>query len=219
MQIIPENDTTYYCRYYQKLGPMVKEECYKDSDLTVPQGMFTSYHSDGWIESSGYVKGGKKDGIWYKYGDSAKVVAKSFFDSGKWVKTVDYLAKKESYPDGVTKDIEEKKDSSEEKHVYVKAEYPGGEKAWSKYIVDNLITPDRFQNIIRSGACGVVVLFSVGTNGGTQDLQLAKSCEWSADAEVFKLIKGAVGWMPASKDGQKVIYRQKQLITFQVTGG
>ena len=40
MQEIKNSDTEFVCRYYNKLGPMVKQETYKDAELTIPNGRF-----------------------------------------------------------------------------------------------------------------------------------------------------------------------------------
>jgi len=220
MQVVSENDTTFFCRYYQNTGPMVKQECFKDEGLTMPNGLFTWYNQNGWMDSSGTVKNGIKDGWWYKYDDTAAVIRKTYYADGKKIKTIDYLTKNEIYPDGTITPLEDKKkDTSTEEHILVRASYPGGAKSWTKYLMKNLVTPERFQNIIRNGAGNVVISFLVDKEGNPGELTILKSCEWSADAEVFRIIKAGGKWTPATIDGTKVIYRQKQSITFQVSGG
>ena len=219
MQTVRENDTTFYCRYYQKFGAMVKQECFRDADLTMPNGLFIWYNKTGWMDSSGTVKNGIKDGWWYKYDDTAGIIRKTYYQDAKKVETLDFLLKKEIYTDGTIKEIEDKKDSGENKHVYVAASYPGGAKGWSNYLVKNLNTPERFQNIIRNGSGNVVISFVVNKEGNPDGLTITKSCEWSADAEVFRIIRAGGKWTPATIDGEKVVYRQKQSITFQVSGG
>ncbi len=219
MQVLHENDTTFFCRYYQKTGPMVKQECFKDEGLTMPNGSFIWYNQNGWMDSAGTVKNGIKDGWWYKYDDTAAVISETYYADAKKIKTIDYLLKKEIYPDGTLKEIEEQIDTSKEEHVMVGASYPGGAKGWTKYLMKNLVTPERFQNIIRNGAGNVVISFLVDKAGNPAELTILKSCEWSADAEVFRIIKAGGKWAPATIDGVKVIYRQKQSITFQVSGG
>lgn len=48
------------------------------------------------------------------------------------------------------------------------------------------------------------------------ELYLVKSCEWSADAEVFRVFKNVPKWIPAQQNGKPVIYRQKQALTYVV---
>ena len=49
MQEIKDNDTEYVCRYYNKSGPMVRQETYKDESLTIPNGRFCWYNEKGKI--------------------------------------------------------------------------------------------------------------------------------------------------------------------------
>lgn len=218
MQVQRENDTTFVCRYYRKFGSMEKQETYSDADLTIPNGLFVWYNAAGKIDTIGEVIKGKKDGNWDYYTDSANVQARDVFENGKRIKTVNYKKGKEYYADGTVKDIEKEKetDSTQDKHVYVKAEYPGGEKGWMKYLVKNMQNPERFQQIAKN-ACTVIVLFSINKEGEPMDIQLGQSCEWSADSEAIKIVKNGGKWTPATIDGRKVIYRQKQSITFQVS--
>ncbi len=217
MQVNAATDTEYYCRYYQKFGPMVKQECYKDPQLTIPNGVFAWYTKDGRLDSSGDVVDGKKDGNWYTYNDTGKAVSAVIYEHGKRIKKADYLTGREYYPDGSIKEPEQQKDTAKDEHIYVGAAYKGGEKGWSQYLVKNLKTPERFQNIIRAGSCNVIISFTVNKEGMPIDMMLAKSCEWSADNEVFRIIKDGGKWQPASIDGKNVLYRQKQSVTFQVS--
>jgi hypothetical protein len=53
MQVLKETDTTYVCRYYNKSGPMAKQESYLDEDLTIPNGRFCWYNINGDLDSIG----------------------------------------------------------------------------------------------------------------------------------------------------------------------
>lgn len=219
MQIVKQDDTTFVCRYYQKFGPMVKQESFKDSDLNVPNGFFAWYNIKGNIDSSGDVENGKKAGAWRFYLDSTSPQVVIYFEGGKRTKTVNYQAKKEYYADGTVKDIDDNKDTTDEKHEYVQAKYPGGVNAWTKYLQKNMKVPDRFIDITRNGACSVMVAFIIDKEGQPGEIELLKSCEWSADTEAMRVIKDGGVWLPATIDGRKVIYRQKQSLAFSVSGG
>ena len=47
MHKIRESDTSYVCRYYQKTGPLVRWETYKDSSLKNPHGIWAWYNGNG----------------------------------------------------------------------------------------------------------------------------------------------------------------------------
>jgi protein TonB len=63
----------------------------------------------------------------------------------------------------------------------------------------------------------VIVNFLIDKEGKVRDVSFEKSCEWSADAEVFRVFKNAPAWIPAQQNGKAVIYRQKQALTFTVS--
>ncbi len=214
MHVTNENDSTYYCRYYQKLGPMVKQDCYKDAGLSIPNGRFAWYNATGRIDSTGYVFAGKKDGIWYRYYDSAKAQMAIYYEDGKRIKAIDYRNKKEYYPDGTEKVWQDDGDLVFKSHSGVEPKYPGGPQAWAKFLTGNLRMPDRLMDISTDSSFVDNVSFLINEDGEPTDMFLQKSCEYTADAEVFRLITKGGNWIPATINGNKVIYRQTQSITF-----
>jgi len=216
MQPLKQDDTTYICRYYQKLGPMVKQESYKDSNLTILNGQFMWYNAKGRLDSAGEVAEGRKDGTWAFYNDSAKPQRKVMYNHGAWEKTIDYTTNKEYYPDGRAAALNEEAPDTIN-HLYVKAAYPGGADVWSKFLQRNLNVPDRFIDITQNGKGTVVVMFTIAKNGLVQDVGIFQSCEYSADTEAIRVIEHSGRWVPASIDGKNVLYRQQQSLTFSVS--
>lgn len=219
MQVVAENDTTFYCRYYNKTGPMVKQECYKDSDLSVPNGLFAWYDTKGRIDSCGFVYERKKDGNWRYFDDSMRVVMTSDYDAGKFIRTHNFITKKILYPDGREESAEPVADKSDTtvkvfKVVQTEARLKGGPKEWVHYLQNNLRIPDRMINLNKSGT--VVVEFDVDTTGNIDLLMIAQSVEWSADAEALRVIKNGPKWLPAVQNGRFVRYKQRQSITLSV---
>jgi hypothetical protein len=51
MQVIQENDSTYICRFYNKYGPMIRQETFLDSALSIPNGRFCWYDAKGNLDS------------------------------------------------------------------------------------------------------------------------------------------------------------------------
>ncbi|HVX51192.1 MAG TPA: energy transducer TonB [Chitinophagaceae bacterium] len=217
MQPVKEDDTTFICRYYQKLGPMVKQESYFDSGLSIPNGKFFWFNNAGNLDSTGYVTKGRKDKRWYVYVDSAKAVTEFDYDKGTFIKKIDLATQTEYYPDGTIKQKAKDIDTTTKvSHVYVQAKYPGGVTAWQKYLVRNLQVPNRFSNIIHTGSCAVTVGFIIDKEGKVAEIEIYHSCEWSADNEALRVIKKSANWVPASIDGRKVLFRQRQSLTFSV---
>jgi protein TonB len=185
-----------------KTGPMIKQETYKDENLTMSNGRFCWYDEKGKIDSCGLVKNSKKDGRWdYFFGDSTNPTYYIEYNNGKFVKQSSYNIK-----DTANKDDDVNKQE---------ATFRNGNKGWIRYLENNLITPDRLKTLGR-GSYLVTVCFLVDKEGKVEDLYLRKSVEWSADAEIFSIIEKAPLWNPALENGKPVYYRQAENITYVV---
>lgn len=214
MQPLKENDTTYVCRYYQKFGPMVKQESFKDSSLTIPNGFFAWYNKNGIIDSSGYVADGKKDFMWQYFNNDVKAYKIMWYDNGKWNRTENVITKITTYADGHIEDTVQKAPVKNDTVIQVQAQFPGGPSAWTSYITHNLHIPDRLLSIGHGGK--MMVEFVVDKEGNIKSVSLRQSLEWSADAEAMRLIKSSPRWIPAEQAGRKVNYRQLQSLTMAI---
>lgn len=222
MHKVKENDSTYICRYYQKTGPMVKCESYKDDTLTIPNGRFAWYNSDGRLDSTGWVKLGKKDGYWEFRNPNGKIGVTALFKDGSRLWTRNYNTGKILFPDGSVEPLKKDDDDNpiKEKQEDLKAaDFAGGVKGWVRFLEKNLRTPTRFTDLMRpNGGRGTVVLcFMVDKDGNIYDPYIDQSVEWSVDMETLRVIKLSPKWTPAYQNGQPVIYRHKQSITHQVS--
>jgi len=211
MHVMMQNDSTYICRYYNTNGPMVRQESFKDSNLTIPNGRFCWYSSKGTLDSSGYVKNGRKDG-WWEYKRSNTQTDMVTYDNGVVVKRDTYLYDKNGKR--IINGDTTKEDGTW--HTQVAAKYKNGADDWVDYCQHNLNTPARLQNVLKAGKHTVIVCFLVDKKGKTDDIFLYQSCEWSGDAEIMRLIADSPAWQPAIQDGLPVLYRQKQSLTYQV---
>ena len=201
MQATKKSDTEYICRYYNKNGPMIKQETYKDAELSIPNGRFCWYNEKGKIDSCGLVKNFKKDGRWdYFFGDSTNPTYYQYYDNGKFVKQSSY-GSYNTPDDDVTKQA---------------AIFRNGNKGWIKYLTNNLITPDRLKNTLGRGKYVITVCFLVDLQGKIHDIYLRQSVEWSADAEIFLIIQKSPAWSPATENGEPVYYRQVENITYVI---
>lgn len=210
MNMIPENDSVFICRYYKKDGPMVRQESYLDADLTIPNGRFAWYNEKGIIDSSGMVWRNKKDGYWHYYNDTIKTIRVKKYDKGRWLYTEDMLQKKKTYADGTIEDI-----IPGDTTRHVAANFPGGLAGWRKYMERNLEIPNRFKNLNQEGGKGVVVVvFLINKEGFINIEYITRSCEYSLDAEALRIIGKGPNWIPATIHGEKVAFSQMQGITF-----
>jgi TonB family protein len=223
MHMLKENDTSFVCRYYNVAGPMIKMETYKDSDLSVPMGTFSWFNENGWLDSTGLVYNGRKDGNWYYMErDSVNVSVHEEYERGRFQKRTDYLNKRTTYATGRIEPFKQEKEEEDSAKTFtvvqVEAEFPKGLKGWRTYLEKNLKIPDRFTNLVKgNGRATVVLTFRVDKTGNVSNVQLQRSAEWSVDMEAIRVVRNSPKWEPATQDGKPVIYRQRQSITFSVS--
>jgi protein TonB len=97
------------------------------------------------------------------------------------------------------------------------AQFPGGVDGWRKYLERNLNKDMPSDNGAPAGMYTVTVSFVVDVNGAISDVKAENDPGYGTAAEAIKVIKKGPSWMPAEQNGKKVIYRQKQNITFRVS--
>ena len=110
--------------------------------------------------------------------------------------------------------------------IQIQAQFPGGIAAWTKYLQKNLHAEVGADNIsLRRGQKdslqSVVVSFLVDTSGNVTEAKVENPAfvHPKVGAEAVRVVKNGPKWIPATQNGQKVIYRQKQTISFEVTRG
>lgn len=201
MSVLKESDTLYTCRNYQIYGPMISWESYKDAALEIANGDFVWYNLKGEKDSSATFLNGNK----INFDDNTKPV----------VKNANNAINKPAV-DG---------DSAKQKLVDINidpadsrpAEFNWGIKGWTNYLEKNLVTPERLKNLTnKSSKYTVVVAFIVDKLGNLSNIRIEKSCEWSADNEILRILKKSPKWLPATIKSAPVVYRHKQSITFLV---
>ena len=223
LQISKYSDTAYICRYYNKFGPMLKQESFLDSNLSIPNGIFGWYDMKGNLDSMAKVYRVKKTS-WAVYDDSLKTVLSVRTRNGNVFEKRDYLLNMYTDSAGNIRNLAEKEKEDRDKYVndsitknQKEAIFPAGTKKWLRYISDHVFPPDRLVKSMPPGVYTVIVSFVVTKEGKVDEVYLVRSCEWSADLEVFKTIENSPPWQPAMQNGRNVTYRQKQNITFEVT--
>jgi outer membrane biosynthesis protein TonB len=97
--------------------------------------------------------------------------------------------------------------------VEIEAEYPGGLKAWSKYLVKHLRYPDA---AARGNIMGdIIVQFIVDKDGHISNITAISGPE-ELKAESIRIIKESGKWIPALQNGQKVNSYKRQPIKFRL---
>lgn len=99
--------------------------------------------------------------------------------------------------------------------VEIEASFPGGDKAWSRYISREINRYlDELQEDGKAGTC--VVQFIVDREGNISDVQ-ALTMKGTKLAEIcVNAIKRGPKWTPAEQNGRKVKAYRKQPVTFRI---
>ncbi|MFT4204277.1 MAG: M56 family metallopeptidase [Chitinophagaceae bacterium] len=98
------------------------------------------------------------------------------------------------------------------------ASYPGGTNAWKTFLTRNLRADIPTENGAPAGRnYTVIASFIVDKEGNVSEVRAVNDPGYGTAQEVIRLIKRSGKWEPAIQKGKKVIYRQRQQVTFQVT--
>lgn len=106
-----------------------------------------------------------------------------------------------------------------EPRVQIEAKFPGGAAAWQKYLEKNLNSNVPVELRAPNGIYTVLVSFLVDNEGKISEVEALNNPGYGTAEEAVRVIKNGPNWVPAVQDGKSVIYRQKQSITFMVSGG
>ncbi len=181
---------------YKKGGPLVRLRSYKDPELKVLEGRYFDYATNGSLRESGKYVNNLKDGSWRTYDDTGKVLTSVRYLNDSIIEVID-LNKKDSvisYPD--------------EKE----AAFPGGDKAWKKYLIKKLGNDNPADKSFQGGK--VFINFVVGTDGSIEETFVSKSAEYILDETSLKIIASAPTWNPAFQNGKHVRAFRRQPLTY-----
>jgi Gram-negative bacterial TonB protein C-terminal len=101
--------------------------------------------------------------------------------------------------------------------VEVEASYPGGDKAWLNFLVQNLNAGIAAKKNAPVGVYTVVVQFIVDKDGAVSDITPLTNHGYGMEEEVVRVIRKSPRWKCAVQDGRKVRAYRKQPVTFQVS--
>lgn len=108
----------------------------------------------------------------------------------------------------------------------IPAQFPGGMNAWVQFLQTNINAKlgQKYVNIPKnetSASQVAKVSFLVDTTGAVTEVKVDNEDEVHPKlvAEAIRVISKSPAWIPATMNGKKVTYRQKQSITFQAIKG
>lgn len=198
------NDTCWQMDTYNYAGPMLFAERYRDKKTSIRHGVQYYYHPSGYIDSSGNVLNGLPEGDWVYCDDAGHVILRKSYRSGALVSKTD--------PGSIIDSTGQVYDDNEKE-----AEFPGGLKAWQKYLHNHMSYPQRAQDLKVTG--WVDVEFVVDEHGRAHDANICKSVEYSLDEEALSLIRHSPKWIPSTKNNIPVPAYKRQPMQFSVAPG
>jgi hypothetical protein len=98
--------------------------------------------------------------------------------------------------------------------VEVEASFPGGDAAWSKFIVKNLNARVPVTNKAPNGKYTVWVKFVVDKDGDLSDFRALTNNGFGMEEEAVRVMRLSSKWNPAMQNGKKVTAYRLQPITF-----
>lgn len=108
-------------------------------------------------------------------------------------------------------------DTTAIKHDSIPAAFNGGQNAWRHFLEKNLHPETPAMNGAKAGVYVVTISFLVDTTGKVSDVQVVTDPGFGTAKDVLKAFSHTPNWIPATIDGRKVVYRQKQNFTYAVS--
>jgi TonB family protein len=176
-----------------------------DSTVIYPDGSGVTVH---WWENGNpsmaglYGPGFKKMGKWKFFHSNGQLASLEIFDNDKLVNKEYYDEKGARQTDTTTRDGE--------------ASFPGGLKAWAKYLSDHLYFPSQYQ-FSSDGQMTVLVRFAVNEDGSVSDVEVTSSLHKDFDKIAVDIIRRSPKWIPASSHNRKMKEYHEQPVTFAQT--
>jgi periplasmic protein TonB len=195
------DDTTWQWNYYNVSGPLINIESFRDEKADIPNGYCAWFDTKGRIDSAGSSINGRKHGDWFYFNDEMAITMVDQYNNGKFIQQIsgkDFNKRPESLPGDSDATME------------------GGTATWKKYLEKNYRFPERSLKNRIGGT--TLVSFAIDTTGEVNQVRLMKSAELSIDMEVLRLIGASPRWIPAVKNGQKVVAYRRQPFTAIATG-
>jgi len=196
------NGNAWYGKTYTvKTQTIQSEGDYAELNWKKPLGSFKNYDKDGVLDNISVYNNGKLIEKTYYY-KSGKKKSHMF------------------YSDNSTEQKGWDEDGNEIPNFIVEREarFKGGLQGWSKYLSKHLNSNVPLDAGAPAGDYVTEVSFLVNKDGYISEvkaIQVPAKCKPCA-AESVRVIMDGPNWEPAIQNNQPVVYRQKQMITYQV---
>jgi len=163
-------------------------------------GSHVSWFDNGAPSSAGrYSEGMKQDGKWKYFHKNGKISSIEIYEKSR------LIDKRYFDENGMILNDTTNNDR--------KAQFPGGEKVWKKYVSNHLYFPHGYK-ITNADEATIVVVFTINENGEVEDVYTSVPFNKVFDEIGEKLIKKSPKWIPAISHNRRVKCRLTQVMKF-----
>jgi len=185
-------------------------------------GTSLSWHPNGYVKDSSVInEDGKGVNVgWFDNGNPsfAGLIINGTKPTGNW---------KFFHKTGAVSSIETYKDGALTNKLYFdedgkaidttdkdsEASFPGGSKAWLKYLEKKIYFPDQYK-IVNGDKAVVVVSFAINEDGVVEDVNVSTPFYPQFDIIAKKAIANSPKWIPAISHNRRVKAWRRQPVTF-----
>lgn len=174
-----------------------------DSIVYNPDGtaVHVSWFENGTPSAAGrYVMKNVPVGKWKYFHSNGQTSAVEIYLNGMTTERTLYDENGQQMPEGSDQDRE--------------ASFPGGTKAWDKYLHKKVFFPDRYK-LANADQAVVVVTFSVDEDGKVGDAFVSTPLFRQFDDIALKAVQGSPNWLPAIAHNRRIKTWMRQAIVFQ----
>jgi TonB family protein len=171
-------------RIYTMDGKLKAEGRYEDEGLTIENGPFIYYYTNGQVESKGDYAMGHKSGVWERYDTMGGPLAEKVYDPEALANII--YTRAQTMP-----------------------EFDGGEKALVKVIRERVVDPSG-KNVKGK----VLTSFVVEKNGELTDVKVLDGKNKPVDDQVVDVIRSTSPWQPGADKGVPVRVQMKVPVQF-----
>lgn len=163
-------------------------------------GVYVSWFDNGQPSSAGrYTAFTSRHGKWQYFHKNGKLSAIELYDHDT-LKSKQYFDETGNYlPDTTSHDRD--------------AEFPGGDKAWSKYLSKELYFPSNLE-LSNSDFAVVVISGIINEEGKVLEAEVTVPFQTRFDEIALDAVKKSPNWLPAIEHNRKVRYRFRQAVSF-----
>jgi protein TonB len=100
--------------------------------------------------------------------------------------------------------------------INIPAAFPGGSEAWKKFLEKRLHSGVALDHGAPRGRYTVTVSYKIDTTGKLTEIEILQDPGYGTIIDVISALKKSPLWIPATMNGRKVFYRQKQNFDYYV---